>query len=112
MSFEFNPAEEDPHGECRHKIERLTAENKRLRMQYAVLDAAREDDRKALAAFKEWDNDSDLWAELKDQRDRIAARNAEMRRILVAVRGFLDPKSPRQMRASEAIHAILYGEGP
>lgn len=23
MSFEFNPADEDPHGECRHYIHRL-----------------------------------------------------------------------------------------
>lgn len=26
MSFEFNPADEDEHGECRHEIHRLTAE--------------------------------------------------------------------------------------
>ena len=27
MSFEFNPADEDPHGECRHEIHRLQAVN-------------------------------------------------------------------------------------
>lgn len=25
MSFEFNPADEDEHGECRHEIEQLNA---------------------------------------------------------------------------------------
>jgi hypothetical protein len=27
MSFEFNPEDEDPHGECRHEIQRLKAIN-------------------------------------------------------------------------------------
>lgn len=33
MTFEFNPADEDPHGECRHEIQRLEAENERLRVE-------------------------------------------------------------------------------
>ena len=31
MSFDMNPLDEDPHGECRFEIERLTAENEELR---------------------------------------------------------------------------------
>lgn len=31
MTFDMNPAEDDPHGECRHEIDRLQAENQRLR---------------------------------------------------------------------------------
>lgn len=31
MSFEFNPADEDLHGECRSEIHRLTKENDTLR---------------------------------------------------------------------------------
>lgn len=30
MTFDMNPADEDPHGECRHEIERLTGTNKTL----------------------------------------------------------------------------------
>lgn len=31
MSFDMNPADEDPHGECRHEIHALKAEVERLR---------------------------------------------------------------------------------
>ncbi len=31
MSFDMNPADEDPHGECRHEIETLRTENAALK---------------------------------------------------------------------------------
>lgn len=31
MSFDMNPADEDPHGECRHEIQRLETELRALR---------------------------------------------------------------------------------
>lgn len=31
MSPEHNPSDEDPHGECRHEIQRLEAENAKYR---------------------------------------------------------------------------------
>lgn len=33
MTFEHNPSDEDPHGECRHEIQRLEAENAELKSQ-------------------------------------------------------------------------------
>lgn len=30
MSFDMNPADEDPHGECRHEIERLNKQVQEL----------------------------------------------------------------------------------
>lgn len=30
MNFDMNPADEDPHGECRHEIHRLQEINKEL----------------------------------------------------------------------------------
>jgi hypothetical protein len=39
MSFEFNPADEDPHGECRHEIHTLQAELENLRGADAMLRA-------------------------------------------------------------------------
>jgi hypothetical protein len=31
MSFDMNPADEDPHGECRYEIQRLQNENRLLK---------------------------------------------------------------------------------
>lgn len=36
MGFEFNPADEDPHGECRHEIHQLQSELTTLRAQLAA----------------------------------------------------------------------------
>lgn len=67
MSFEFNPAEEDPHGECRHEIHRLEAINADL-----------------LAACKAAMRIESLWCPVKGDTDDEAAALATMRAMLVA----------------------------
>lgn len=37
VSVDTNPAEEDPHGECRHEIQQLQAEVTRLNAELAAL---------------------------------------------------------------------------
>lgn len=54
MGFEFNPADEDPHGECRHEIQRLKVILAEARRQLAEIVCTDGDD--AGVILKSWES--------------------------------------------------------
>lgn len=106
MSFDMNPADEDPHGECRHHIqaqaakmrdqqeritflekdvEHLREKNNSLQIDLDLANCARRDAIDALEAFQGYDGDEELWAAMKRERDEAVAKLTAIRAKLETI---------------------------